>query len=175
MEYHLIPYHANCAVEPNIDRQLHHYRDMDSNMHRWFKPHYSHRKQSRQNYLRWQPLSSYLLVRISMLQKLNLTISTPQNAEKKDLRNYHGEWLYAICRDGPKKSGGHIKSHAQNVCIRLVKGLYESYQSYWATAFMSNRIINFAGEHPWSARLASRKNRQIVYLLISFFFHCKPG
>ena len=53
------------------------------NIHRWFKPHYSHRKQSRQNCLCWQPLSSYPLVRISMLQKLNLTISTPQNAENK--------------------------------------------------------------------------------------------
>lgn len=33
----------------------------------------------------------------------------------------HGVWYYTICRDSPKKW------HAQNVWVRLVKGIYEPY------------------------------------------------
>ena len=50
----------------------------------------------------------------------------------------------------PRKKGGHIKrvemTYAQNVCVRLVKGLYEPYQAFFS-AFMSNRTVKFAGKY----------------------------
>ena len=46
------------------------------------------------------------------------------------------------------------KSHTRNVCVRLVKGLYDPYQAL-PSASMSNWTVNFAGEHCWSTRPAS--------------------
>ena len=46
----------------------------------------------------------------------------------------------------PKKNGGHIKSAHRNVCIRLVKGLYEPYQAL-PSASMGNGSITFGGEY----------------------------
>ena len=49
----------------------------------------------------------------------------------------------------PKKMAATLKVHkwhAQNVCVRLVKGLHEPYQAL-LSASMSNWTINFAGEH----------------------------
>ena len=43
-----------------------------------------------------------------------------------------------------------------NVCVRLVKGLYEPYQSL-SSASMSNRAVNFFGKYRWKTRLASPK------------------
>ena len=60
------------------------------------------------------------------------------------------------------------KSHAWNVCVRLVKGLHEPYPAL-PCASMDNGTVNFAGEHRWSTKLASCRNGQIVYLLTSFF------
>ena len=54
-----------------------------------------------------------------------------------------------VCRDGPEKNGGHIKSAqiTRLKChVRLVKGLYEPYQAL-PSASMSNGTVNFAGEH----------------------------
>ena len=58
----------------------------------------------------------------------------------------------------PEKNGGHIevhKWHAQNVCVRLVNGLYEPYQAL-SSASMANKTVNFAGKYRWSIRPASR-------------------
>ena len=38
------------------------------------------------------------------------------------------------------------KWHTWNVCVRLVKGLYEPYQSS-SSASISNRTVNFSGKH----------------------------
>ena len=49
----------------------------------------------------------------------------------------------------PKKKAATLKaheSHARNVGVRLVKGLYEPYQSL-SSASMSNRTVNFAGKY----------------------------
>ena len=52
--------------------------------------------------------------------------------------------------DGPKnKWQPHLKEHkwhAQNIYVRLVKGLYGPYQAL-PNASMSNGTVNFAGEH----------------------------
>ena len=48
------------------------------------------------------------------------------------------------------------KWHTWNVCVRLVKGLYEPYQSL-SSASMSNRAVNFFGKYRWKTRLASPK------------------
>ena len=45
-----------------------------------------------------------------------------------------------------KKNGGYIKSAHRNVCIRLVKGLYEPYQAL-SSASMGNGSITFGGEY----------------------------
>ena len=48
-----------------------------------------------------------------------------------------------------KKNGGHIISAQMTrlkCYVRLVKGLYEPYQAL-PSASMSNRTVNFAGEH----------------------------
>ena len=49
----------------------------------------------------------------------------------------------------PKKMAATLevhKCHTRNVYVRLVKGLYEPYQAL-PSASMSNRTVNFAGEH----------------------------
>ena len=58
----------------------------------------------------------------------------------------------------PKKMVATLKLHkwhARNLYVRLVKGLHEPDQAV-LSASMSNGIVNFAGEHRWSTRLASR-------------------
>ena len=58
----------------------------------------------------------------------------------------------------PKKVAATLKVrkwHAQNVHVRLVKSFHEHYQEL-SSAFMSNGIVKFAGEHRWSTRPASR-------------------
>ena len=60
----------------------------------------------------------------------------------------HGIRYYAICRDGSGKMAATLKVrkwHAQNVCVRLVKGLHEPYQAL-PSASMGNGTINFARE-----------------------------
>ena len=39
-----------------------------------------------------------------------------------------------------------LKVHIENACAGLVKSLHEPYQSF-LSAFMSNRILKFAGKH----------------------------
>ena len=57
--------------------------------------------------------------------------------------------VHHICRDGPPKNGSTLKMHkwhAQDLCVRLVKGLHKPYQAL-PSASMGNGTINFAGEH----------------------------
>ena len=55
---------------------------------------------------------------------------------------YHGKgW--------PPKNGGYVKSHkwhTWNICIKVVKGLYEPYQSL-SSAFMNNRVLESIAKH----------------------------
>ena len=62
----------------------------------------------------------------------------------------------------PKKLAATLKVHKwhnQNVSVRLVKGLHDSYQAL-LSASMGNETINFAGEvsyqESWTSALANR-------------------
>ena len=51
--------------------------------------------------------------------------------------------------DAPPQMAATLKVHewhTQIVCVRLVKGLYEPYQSL-LSAFMTNWTVNFAGKY----------------------------
>ena len=59
----------------------------------------------------------------------------------------------------PKKMAATIKVHkwhAQNVYVRLVKGLYEPYHALPSASMSNGTTVNFAGGHRWSTRPASR-------------------
>jgi len=60
------------------------------------------------------------------------------------------------------------KGHTWNVCVRLVKGLHEPYQTL-PSAFMDNGTVNFAGEHHSSLKYQTGKSLNWANRLSSDF------
>ena len=65
-------------------------------------------------------------------------------------------------------------AHLKCLCW-ISQGLYKPYQAL-PCASMGTETVNFTGEHRWSTRLASHKNRQtsIFWVILSFVL-LKPG
>ena len=66
---------------------------------------------------------------------------------------WHALWVRHYWEDHgkgwPPKNGGYVKSHkwhTWNICIKVVKGLYEPYQSL-SSAFMNNRMLESIAKH----------------------------